>query len=133
MLIGLSAQTKWGDTPGLVAFFGDHAFQHVAYAQLARKTYSRDTPLFDVADQRALAEWIATMDRAKKKERAEAPEALRQWLEKHNALHIGEVVAMGINATVDLSTVDLADPGAFDDWMNAHAALHALQDRKLGI
>lgn len=132
MMISLHAQMRYGDAPALISFFGDHAFSHAIYARYAATNAGQGMPLFDIADQRALFEWIAVMEAARDGKQAPASEGLEAWLQAHNALHMAELAAMGINATpFDLSTVDFSKPSAFDDWMQTHAQVHATQDQKV--
>lgn len=130
MIITPQAQMDWGDVQALMIFWGDHAFSHASYARAIGATGGKQVPVFDVADQAALADMSLQMT----EEGAGQPaEQLAAWLTKHQSLHEAELAALALNATFDLADTDFSNPQQFATWMETHARLHSAQDARLGL
>lgn len=134
MILDLDSQMDWGDTTGLVAFWGDHAVEHATIARGIAAQFDSGSQLFDLSDQGALQAWVTAVEATKRQQDAEAmPAPVRDWLDQHQALHVAELQAMGASASFDLSVLDLRDRDQFSDWLDTHQRLHALERQTLGI
>lgn len=145
MMLDLSSQMPYNRRDAMLSFWGDHAMAHGSIAQRlgSRLTDSVELTvtfgsgdvveggLFDLADQGALAQWVEGMDDPDNA--PGKPQALHEWLQAHQALHIAEIQALGITTPFDLSVLDVRSENQFLDWMDVHARLHRSENDALGI
>lgn len=125
-LLAIDAQMRFADREGLFAWFQDHAASHTHYAFKLYSTYGVQSPLFDLIDLRAQADWANAMQR-----HGGMTPALHDWLLAHTRLHQAESVPLNLATPPDLTTVDFGVEQQFYDWMDDHQALHDAQDQVL--
>ncbi len=55
------------------------------------------------------------------------------YLLDHYQAHLSNASLLNLPGIPDLSSVDLADPNQYGDWMALHAQVHANEDSALGL
>ena len=103
------------DKAGFGAWLTEHSYEHTQMHNLAlQQTSPVIIPDYD------LISW------------SEDPEIQASWLQAHERVHELLRQATGVQG-IDLSVVDLKDPGAWFEWMDDHAEEHRLLRQAFGI
>ena len=130
--LDIASAMTYGDDDAMRDFFLIHNIQHQRYAALI-VTPSVKIPSFDVADEGALEDIIQIFHAHKEGHKMPMTARLSNWLNMHYELHSGEMGALNLGGTTDISVVDFGNVSEFSNWLFNHQETHASEDAALGI